>query len=132
MPLPKGYLPRKGDTLLICVDVRSDYDNDGSNLVAVAVTGSPRRTLFADLNKIHSIYARKWSEGDRVQNSEGWGDVVAVHEDQVWIKMCSPIDMAGLMITSDSNNLESHEPAVSRDDDRGRASRLVGGPRATA
>jgi hypothetical protein len=117
MPLPAGYLPRKGDTLLIRVDVRSDYDNDGSNLVSVAVTGSPHRVLFADIDKIHAIYSRKWNEGDQVQNDWGWFEVIAVNEDQVWAKCLGHFSdscgSVGLRYTFDANDLEPYvEPAV--------------------
>jgi hypothetical protein len=111
MSLPQGYLPRKGDTLLICVDVRSDYNTVDGSLVSVAVTGSPHRTLFADFDKIHSIYARKWNEGDRVRSSEGWGEVVAVHEDQVWFKLLGDVGeygAIGAMYTFDANDLEPY------------------------
>jgi hypothetical protein len=111
MPLPEGYLPRKGDELLIRVTVRNDYGKNDGSLVSVTVTGAPHHQFFAYLDKVHSIYARKWSEGDRVQNSEGWGEVVAVHDDQVWVKLLhgnKEFAMAGLMITADANDLDPY------------------------
>lgn len=108
MPLPQGYLPREGDELLIRVTVRRDYDSD-DGLVAVHVSSAPHRTLFADLEKIQSIFARKWSEGDKVTSREfdGPGTVLAVSEDWVWV-MCDTGDDAGGRYTLLANDLEPY------------------------
>ena len=108
MSLPEGYLPRKGDTLLIRVDVRSDYRVDDDGLVSVAVTGSPHRTLFADFGKIHSLYCRHWNEGDRVREIGDHamvGPVVAIFEDYVWVKIDKG-ENAGAMLTFSANEIE--------------------------
>lgn len=110
MPLPKGYLPRKGDEVLIRARMRRDARiGDPHVECSLEIVGQEYSSgIFLSCAEIHSLHARKWNEGDRVQNSAGWGEVIAVHEDQVWVKMCSPIDMAGLMITSDANKLEPY------------------------
>ena len=108
MPLPQGYIPREGDELLIRVTVRRDYDSD-DGLVAVHVSSAPHRTLFADLDKIQSIFARKWSEGDKVTSREfdGPGTVLAVSEDWVWV-LCETGDDAGGRYTLPANDLEPY------------------------
>lgn len=87
MPLPEGYIPREGDEVLIRVIVRSNYRDDGDGLVPVAVVGAEHRTLFADIGKIHSLYCRKWNEGDLVKSEEfnGEGVVMATSDEWVWI-----------------------------------------------
>jgi hypothetical protein len=116
MPLPEGYLPRKGDELL--VRARVTYDCEvGDADVHVAMVGAEHKKYMIPLAEIHSLHARKWSEGDRVQNDWGWFEVVAVSDDQVWGKCRGHLNDSGgsigLKYTFDANDLEPYvEPAT--------------------
>ena len=86
MPLPQGYRPRKGDELL--VRARVTYNCEvGDADVHVAMAGAEHKKYMIPLADIYSLHARKWNEGDRVQNDWGWFEVIAVSEDQVWAKL---------------------------------------------
>ena len=112
MPLPQGYLPRKNDELLIRVKVRSDYRDDGSELVSVAVSGSEHRHLFVNLDKIHSLFCRAWNEGDKVTTGdfEGPGEVIQTHDEWVWVKALTDDTKGceGLLFTCEANELEPY------------------------
>jgi hypothetical protein len=103
MPLPEGYLPRKGDVLLIRVVVQSDYYDIGDGLVSAAVDSAEHRKLFVNMDKIHSLYRRKWNAGDKVTagDFEGAGEVIGIDGDEVWVR-----DTLDLRWTIVANELE--------------------------
>jgi hypothetical protein len=107
MALPEGYLPREGDELLIRVKVTRDVSSV-EEFVSTKVVGSEHRTLLIDIDKIHALHCRAWSEGDKVSQANwGHGTVVAVHEDMVWVRHSQPGRCARLA-TFEANALEPY------------------------
>ena len=111
MPLPEGYLPRKGDEVLIRVravrDLRPDDDAGGCLFVVV---GAEHQNIFLSRDQIHSLYCRKWNVGDRVraiEEPETGGEVVAVCGEFVWVK-----DKGESMCTFEANELEAEPEEI--------------------
>jgi hypothetical protein len=121
MPIPKGYLPRKGDIVLVQARAKRDaYPNEPEIQCYFEVVGQETAKFFMSASEIHSIYARNWSVGDEVMSADGCdhGVVVATMDDQVWVKV-NPTedDPAGFMGTFDANMLEPYvEPTVKASD----------------
>ncbi len=111
MSLPEGYLPRRGDEILIRVRALHDARTDETDsMVHVEVVGNEHRKLFVDLDNIHSLYCRKWNEGDKVTckgEFEGHGTVISTHADSVWVEQDGG-DCDGLLWTCEANGLEPY------------------------
>lgn len=100
MPLPKGYLPREGDVLVLHVKTRFDVESRdvsfGDRKIQVHVSpigGSSYHHFAVPLEDVVGIHCRKWSEGDRVRSTDEMapvnmttGTVVATHEDKAWVQ----------------------------------------------
>jgi hypothetical protein len=123
MPIPEGYLPRKGDELLVRVCVCHDTvlgDPELDTMIQVEVVGSSHRRFFVDLDKIHSLHCRKWNEGDRVKSIEfdGPGTVLAVSDEWVWV-LCETGEYEGFRYTLPANELEPYvEPVAPTETDQ--------------
>lgn len=96
MPLPEGYLPRKGDVVVLHAVVKYDVnpkeDADSDDGVQVWVT--PLEHYSASripLKTLVGLYSRSFAEGERVRvKGEGpvaQGVVISTHEDVVWMKL---------------------------------------------
>lgn len=101
MTLPEGYLPRKGDILIVHATVEYEVE-PGEADVHVVVADQSYRQLAVPLKKVVGLYSRAWEVGARVTTANGAslylrGEVVATHGDQVWVKM----DIHGVMGTFD-------------------------------
>jgi hypothetical protein len=125
MPLPEGYLPRKGDVLMIQVRVNDNYDidyyqNNAPDMISVHVVGSVHRTFYVGMDQIHALHCRKWNEGDRVMcdSFHGPGEVVATHGDSVWIKTLEEhedvFQTAGCLYTIEANELQPYVEPLER------------------
>ena len=114
MPLPEGYLPRKGDVLVIHVETRFDVgtdDREGKKLyVHVHPVSESRYPHFrVGLDEIVALHCRKWEPGQQVrviEDRRAFGEVVAVHGEQVWVQMQLGSVSAGDMKTLAANALE--------------------------
>jgi hypothetical protein len=88
MPLPKGYLPREGDIVVLHAKVKYDV-TPGEDRVLVKAIGS-FGDISTPLDKVVSLHCRNWNEGDMVIDpgnlSHGSGKVLAVFDDVVWVK----------------------------------------------
>jgi hypothetical protein len=88
MPLPEGYLPRRGDELLIRAKVSFDVEPDDED-VHLEPIGAEWKKVMVPLADVHAIHCRKWDKGDKViwQSFEGAkSTVIAVYKKWVWIK----------------------------------------------
>ena len=89
MPLPEGYLPRKGDELLIRVRARRDTDKlDDPIMGAFEVVGREHNVFYLPIDQIHSLYCRAWNVGEKVlyKHFNGPAEVIATYGNQAWIK----------------------------------------------
>ena len=88
MSLPEGYLPRKGDVVILHATVRYDFDPGGSDNVSLSLSIREHDSNFVPLDKIVGLHARHWEPGDKVRiiSNGQFGEVVAVSDDAVWIK----------------------------------------------
>lgn len=112
MTLPTGYLPRKGDVLILHGTAKYDYDA-GDTYVHVVMDGRAAAVAI-DFEDIKGVFCRKWDIGDKVRafnNPAIFGTVVAVYEDQVWMKVDeqSTFTEPGLH-TIEANLLEANVP----------------------
>jgi hypothetical protein len=86
MPIPEGYLPRKGDVVLIKArakrDAYPDSDRENASIQCYfEVVGHEGGTnFFVRADEIHSLYARNWDVGDMVfgDGLTGPAEVLAV------------------------------------------------------
>ena len=87
MPLPEGYLPRKGDVVIAHGTVQHDVD-PGESRVYVSFRKHTDTSL--NLADVVGLHCRAWSEGDKVEWSGAvgpmTGEVVAVCRTAVWVK----------------------------------------------
>lgn len=111
MPLPEGYLPRKGDEVLIRARAKRDTDADGEGYFEII--GAEHYKLFMNAEEVHSLYRRQWNEGDLVKSVEfdGRGRVVAVSDDYVWVVAETGLDEGGYY-TLEANHLELWEEPI--------------------
>jgi hypothetical protein len=110
MPLPEGYLPRKGDEVLIRARAKRDtrIDDDPETACYLEIVGKEHQSVFLPRSGIHSLYCRKWNVGDRVRDigePETVGKVVAAHDKYVWIRADKGDCM--YMLTFEANELEA-------------------------
>lgn len=98
MPLPEGYLPREGDILLICVEVKYDLDQDDIAAdkdphVHVFPIGNKYSSFHLPMSGIESLHCLHWDVGAEVQlkhhQAEGRlpGEVMAIHAEMAWVKL---------------------------------------------
>lgn len=121
MSLPEGYLPRKGDEVLIRARMITADDGEEHYL---AIVGREHHKVFLSNSEIHSLHCRHWNEGDRVTSEEfaGPGIVLATSDEWVWV-MCETGYEEGVRYTFAANELEPYvEPeagsqSVVADDD---------------
>lgn len=101
MPLPEGYLPRKGDVLVLHGHVA--YDVDESDLLKRGEADEYQVFIRLDgdyddrripLKTVIDVFLKTWEAGDRVvidgDDEGGSGEVIAVHENLCWIKYERP------------------------------------------
>lgn len=85
MPLPEGYLPRKGDILTLRGIVKYGVEpND--DYVHLKIIGSSA-TLVVELADVEP-HQRSFELGELVMHKIGWaepGEVIATHGSYVWI-----------------------------------------------
>jgi hypothetical protein len=96
MPLPEGYLPREGDVLVLHGRVKydverqaADHDEDGKLTVWVRLL-SDFRDCRVPLETVVGVHRRKWDAGAKVRTRADhavFGEIVAVHEDAVWLQL---------------------------------------------
>lgn len=101
MPLPKDYLPRDGDIIVVHAKVKFDVD-PGEDRAHIRVVGS-HQDISVPLDKIVQIHCRKWSEGDEVVWNDRHGTVLAVHEDNCWLSVPGHCPS---LVTAPANDLE--------------------------
>jgi hypothetical protein len=87
MPLPEGYLPRKGDEILVRARVKSDNHAHDDEFF-LEIVGRTHHNFFMSIDEIHSLHCRHWNEGDAViyPGFIGKCEVIACDGDAVWIK----------------------------------------------
>ncbi len=107
MPLPEGYRPKRDDILIVHGVVKYDVDAEDHNvhlkIVGTYVDASPK------LQDIVGLHCRHWEEGDRVrlvEDPDSFGEVIATHDDQVWVKGLPGSNFDGDMETWIANILE--------------------------
>lgn len=114
MPLPDGYLPRKGDVLTLLVTVQ--YDTMPDDSYVHVVPNGRLGSLGIELEHFDGLRSRAWEVGDHVrsENEGASGVVEAVSGHWVWFKVdADHVDMPGAMLTADANELELiPEPAA--------------------
>jgi hypothetical protein len=106
MTLPKGYLPKKGDELLIRATVKYDVDRKRDPDDPVWVHLKPvggHNSFVASLDAVAGLHCRKWDVGAMVTSGEfeGTGEVIATHGTEVWVK-----DFEGDLWTVAANDLD--------------------------
>lgn len=110
MPLPEGYLPRKGDEVLVRARVKSDnHAHDGEFFLEIV--GRTHHNFFMSIDEIHSLHFRHWNEGDAViyPGFVGRCEVIACDGDAVWIR-----SFANNRTTVNANELEPYVEPVER------------------
>ena len=107
MTLPKGYLPKEGDELLIRATVKYDVRikkdaTDETTYVHLRPVGG-HTSFMVDVAAVAGIYCRNWDVGAIVISGEfeGTGEVIATHGTEVWVK-----DFEGELWTVEANDLE--------------------------
>jgi hypothetical protein len=87
MPLPEGYLPRKGDIVLVQARAKRDTNLDVDSEGYFEIIGQEHCKFFMDVSAIHSLHCRRWNEGDRVKSIEfdGPGLVIGISDEWVWV-----------------------------------------------
>ena len=105
MTLPKGYLPKEGDELLIRATVKYDVHKDATDettYVHLRPVGG-HTSFMVDVAAVAGIYCRNWDVGAMVTSGEfeGTGEVIATHGTEVWVK-----DFEGELWTVEANDLE--------------------------
>jgi hypothetical protein len=88
MPLPQGYLPREGDVLVVHAVVKYDVSSEDQESVFVRPLG-----YYSDcrlnLSTIVGLHARKWEPGEAATHAGAPVTVIAVDDDQAWVKYAS-------------------------------------------
>jgi hypothetical protein len=110
MPLPEGYLPRKGDIVLVQARAKRDAYKDEPDIQCYfEIVGYETNKFFMTVSEIHSIYSRNWEVGETVKSLEfdGPGTICGVSDPYVWVK-CETGEDAGGMYTIDANELEAY------------------------
>lgn len=114
MGLPEGYLPRRGDTLIVHAVVRFNVreDEDGDKSAHLSPVGAEYSSFMIPLKQIVGVYARKWEEGEKVRmisDHDDGGTIIAVHDDFVWAR-----NPDNLMMTYHANEIEEdvEPPAI--------------------
>ncbi len=108
MPLPKGYLPRHGDTLIIHAVVefdvqKGDTDGDGNPNVHLSPAGATWKRFAIPLSDVVGIFARAWAVDDKVRYPAiGIGTIIATHGDQAWVSFSGSDEL----MTLHANDLE--------------------------
>jgi hypothetical protein len=111
MPLPEGYRVRKGDEVLIRARAKRDsiIDDDPETAYYLEIIGREYLTILLRLDQVHALYRRKWNKGERVReigDPASCGEVVAVHDEFVWVKMDKD------MVTFEANELEGEPEEI--------------------
>ena len=115
MPLPEGYLPRKGDTLKILVTVEHDVEADDTYIFtrfsgsADRVSLDLERALAQDANVW--VEDRQWRKGDRVLDLESGvpGEVILVEDGAAVVRLD---DGRGLVVRYSYDELQAEHPAA--------------------
>ena len=116
MSLPEGYLPRKGDVLVIHVTTRYDVqDRDREEGEPIYVHVSPvgdssYHKFRLPLADVIAIHFRNWEVGSKVRSvidHEDTGEIAAVYDGWLWIKQPD-----GHMLTLHANDAEPDEIAA--------------------
>jgi hypothetical protein len=113
MPLPEGYLPRKGDEVLVRARAKRDTNIDVDSEGYLELVGQEHHKFFMNVSEIHSLYRRQWNEGDRVKSIEFYGPglVIGISDEWVWV-LCETGEDEGGRYTLTANELEPWvEPA---------------------
>jgi len=106
MPLPKGYLPRNGDEVLIRARAKRDTSEDADGEGYFEIVGREHNKFFMQPSEIHSLYLRNWDIGTMVTcggEFEGPAEVIAVDGAEVWCRTEN-----GIRWTIEANELEPH------------------------
>jgi hypothetical protein len=104
MPLPEGYLPRRGDELLIRAKVSFDVEPDDED-VHLEPIGAEWKKIMIPLADVHDLHCRTWKKGEKVtQANWGSGTIIAVHENMVWVQLA----LTGGLATFEANALEPY------------------------
>lgn len=119
MPLPEGYLPREGDTLVIHAVVKYDVvpkedaeDEDGPKVFLRPV--GYYTDIRIPVKDCVGIFSRKWEVDERVQfpkDHSYTGTILAVHEGRCWVRLDGgkTDGMGESFMTVDANELEPYE-----------------------
>lgn len=86
MPIPEGYLPRKGDEVLVRARAKRDARPEDPDIECyLEIIGQEHQKFFLKASEIHSVYARCWNIGDTVTgyNFDGPAEVLAVDGSEV-------------------------------------------------
>ena len=89
MGLPVGYLPRKGDVLVLHVTVDRDV-YEGAATARVLIPPNEYNGQHVELEHFTGIHRRTWEPGEHVRHrniDNCYGEVAAQHEDRVWVKL---------------------------------------------
>jgi hypothetical protein len=117
MPIPEGYLPRRGDVVVVRAEVRydvkpsEDTDEDGVQVFVRPLEGYtdvrvPVRTLVG-------LWSRRFYEGDRVRaivEPGAVGTVAAISDEHVWVKFDATATLPEHFETFRSENLKPIDP----------------------
>lgn len=114
MPLPEGYLPRKGDTLKILVTVEHDVEADDT-YIFTRFSDSDRVNL--DLERALAqdadvwVENRQWRKGDRVLDLESGspGEVIIVESGAAVVRLD---DGRGLVVRYSYDDLSAEHPVA--------------------
>jgi hypothetical protein len=109
MPIPEGYLPRKGDEVLVRARAKRDARPEDPDIECyLEIIGQEHQKFFLKASEIHSIYVRCWNIGDTVTADDGPAEVIAVDGSDVWVR-----DLDGVRWTVEANQLAPYvEPAA--------------------
>lgn len=110
MSIPEGYRPTKGDVVVLHGQVKFNVEPEDEGDVHVTIVGAEHHTIIVPLDKIVDLRYRAWTKGNLVQeflSGMNKGEVIAVCEDYVWVKVQS----TGNLHTFHANALE-RQPVV--------------------
>lgn len=88
MPLPDGYLPRKGDVLVIHATVK--YDVETSDDSIHVVPADRHSSVLIKRSDIVGLHCKKWEPGDLARHDDVAVEVIAIDGDEVWIRVSNP------------------------------------------
>ena len=122
--MPKGYLPREGDVLLLLARVKYDVEvgdtafgeEDKGPTVWVRLIGD-YQDRRVPLKEVHSVVGRTWRVGDKVRSLNDHndrGEVVAVKDGMAWVQHVSGsfLTYAGLDLERDPALDEAEVPSA--------------------